>query len=368
MAVLFALWAVISLAQLEFVPWGWRAIDFARQLYGNILLPVAAYLVIAWDTEPRTISRLITSTWVASIGVSMLTVIEHFTGWTLWGDSRWQYVDIGRSVGPLANPAVLGTYLGFVIVSASAYLLWSRENVRRSRLAAVAIAVALPALWFTYTRAPMLAVLVALALLVAPKSEYRFAAAMALVVCLIAVAIFWGSISDSRVVVGRFANTSNAEGRLLLSAWSIELAARRPIAGWGYGGIDAALDYAKGAIATIPVAFARNDTSHNTFLTYLVELGVVGIALYAFAWVPPVVNAARKLSIRTSVDWRRFALLGIIVVFAVNALFIDMRFFSLPVLLGWMGLGGLEALSRQPGAEGRAPGQELPPSQNRHHA
>lgn len=336
--------AALSLALSSLLPTGWTKMDLVRQLYGNVILPVSCFYVAWLGVEKRFAERWLAMLWATSLGVSALTAAERIFGWQLWPYPKWQYVDIGRSVGPLANPAVLGTFLGMVIVSAMAYLIWSRENQSMARLAVVASLAAAPALWFTYARASLLAVLVVVALIAALKSEAR--ATLVLVTVLVVVLLIgaWSTVSSADVVSQRFENVSNGQVRILLAAWSIELAMEKPALGWGYGSFDAAKTFARSSIAEIPTSYASSDTSHNTFLTTAVELGLTGILLMWFAWAPAIWRAGRALVTRACTDWRVFALLGIVMVFWINASFIDMRFFSLPVVLGWTALGALRSV------------------------
>ena len=79
------------------------------------------------------------------------------------------------------------------------------------------------------------------------------------------------------------------------------------------------------------------NTSHDTFLTILVELGLVGVLLYA---TPLVVAFAGILrGARERMDWEVAALVGTVIVYLVSALTFDMRFFSLVPALPWIAAG-----------------------------
>jgi O-antigen ligase len=80
-------------------------------------------------------------------------------------------------------------------------------------------------------------------------------------------------------------------------------------------------------------------TSHNTFLTILVELGLFGLLLFLLPWVT-ILGRAISRALR---DPRERALqLGFaaaVAVYVINALFVDMRFFSFIPALPWIALG-----------------------------
>lgn len=338
---LVVLFAFGSLALGDLLPSGWTKTDMIRQWYGNLVLPIAGYYVMRWGVRATLVQRWFTVIWATSIGISMLTIAERWFGYQLWPYYRWQAVDIGRSVGPLANPAVLGTVLGISIAAAFAYIVWCREGVWQIRLAWISILIAIPALWYTYARASLIAVVVAIALIAAFKSQARYTLIGAVVLSVVLTIATWGLVGESSVVNERFGNVTNAQVRVLLTAWSLELAAQRPVLGWGYGSFDAAKTYAESSIADIPTAFASEDTSHNTLLTVLVELGLLGAVPLLLAILVPVRESVRRLIKGSSRDWRLFAALGGLVVYGINALFIDMRFFSFPALIAWMLLGML---------------------------
>lgn len=344
LAGIFLFWTLGSLLLGDLLPSGWTKTDMVRQWYGNLVLPISGFYVMWWGVREEFVTRWFAAVWTTSIGVSLLTIAERWFGYQLWPYYRWQSVDIGRAVGPLANPAVLGTVLGIGIAAAAAYIVWSRESARLTRLAWACIIVALPALWYTYARASLLAVLVAVALIAAFKSEARFTLTGVVVLSALLVVSFWGSVGQSAVVNERLGNVSNAQVRVLLAAWSLELVSQRPLVGWGYGSFDVAKGYASGAIAEIPTAFAAGDTSHNTLLTFFVELGFLGVIPLILAVMMPLSAGVRRLAHGLSRDWRLFASVGGVGVFTINAAFIDMRFFSFPALIAWMLLGVLSLL------------------------
>lgn len=334
-------YTIYSLSVGDYFPEGWTRIDFVRQIYGNLILPVAGFYVLAWGFRSEFYERWWQCLWLSSLGVSFLAIAEHLTGFQLWGYVRWQSVDIGRSVGPFANPAVLGTYVGIALVSAATYLIWARKSPTSVRLATMCIVLGLPALWFTYARASLIAVGVAVLLVGALKSEFRFALLFASLLGVAVLTASWGLLSETSVVSERIGNVSNGQVRILMALWSLELFLMKPWVGWGYGSFDVVKSQATGSIADIPTSFARYDTSHNTLLTSAVELGVIGVVLTSLTWLPPVVRGVRAAFAGARVEWLPLGAVGVVFVYWVNASFIDMRFFSLPILLAFMALGML---------------------------
>jgi O-antigen ligase len=339
----------LSLAFATLIPIGWTKMDLLRQAYGNIVLPAAAFYVALRGVSRSIVGRYLRVLWAVGAVVGSMAIYEAVTGWNLWQYERWQSVDIGRVVGPLGNPAVLGTLLGVCFVSVLAYVVWA--PARRPEQVVVALTcgmIALAGTWFTYARASLVAVVVAASLVIVLKSKARWATVLVLVIVAVLLVGSWGALSESRVIQDRFGNRSNAEVRLLLAAWSLELARSKPVVGWGYGSFNAAKGRATGTIPDIPTAYAANDTSHNSLLTVLVETGAVGMLLFVVAWLAIGWRFVRSVVIPENRTWYAFALAGGAVVYVVNAMFIDMRFFSLPALLGWWSLGLLGFVLRDP--------------------
>ncbi|HET6319670.1 MAG TPA: O-antigen ligase family protein, partial [Chloroflexota bacterium] len=131
----------------------------------------------------------------------------------------------------------------------------------------------------------------------------------------------------------RLRNDANAVGRYETSLLSLQQFIQRPVFGWGPDTIH----YYSG-----PGGY-RGWVSHNSFLTLIVATGLVGGALYLLP-----VGVAGWRGLRSI--WRptgsgafsSFALAGA-VTYVVNALAIDMKYFSLAHTLFWLCLGALVA-------------------------
>ena len=115
-------------------------------------------------------TRAILVTLMVGAGVQgVLATIKFATGWNVWHTEGWHEVTGGaRAVSTLANPAVLGMFLGAGIVSAVAFLVWGGSDDERRRLRRLSWAVLVvctPGLLFTLTRGPVLATAIAVVLL-----------------------------------------------------------------------------------------------------------------------------------------------------------------------------------------------------------
>jgi O-antigen ligase len=80
-------------------------------------------------------------------------------------------------------------------------------------------------------------------------------------------------------------------------------------------------------------------TSHNTFLTILVELGIVGLALFLIPWAAIVARTIGRASRRPNDRALLVGWLAAVGIYVINASFVDMRFLSLIPALPWIALG-----------------------------
>lgn len=336
--------ALLTIAALSLL---WKAYpdetalpELVRQLYVSLGIGVIIYYVLAYGRlGPHIASRLLRTLVNVGTLIASFAIIEHFSGWNPWGDYGWHALEIPRAAGPFKNPAVLGTFLGTTIVIALAHLLF--RGPHRSQWALLAhLGVAIPALCFTYVRASMVAVILVGGVMVAMRPRVRGPAVMAAGLALMLAAVQWTSITNSAVFHERVADESNIQARVLLGQWSLQLAERAPLTGSGWGSFDEVKAVAELSSDHIPASFGVDNTSHNTFLTVLVELGAPALILLIACWLGAAIGGAR--SVRKSGDltkWPLIATLGVLAIYVVNASSIDMRFFAFVTVLPWLAVG-----------------------------
>jgi len=242
-------------------------------------------------------------------------------------------------VSTLAQPAVLGAFLGTGVVVAIAVLVSNGPASLRT-LSLVTLAATLPALYFTYTRGPILATFAVAMLLIAARPRMRLIAAGVAAVAALVIAASWSEISSSSLYRTRGpGETVNVRTRLVLSEASLHLAAQRPIVGWGYGRFDTVKNSESFNTGTLPSKQLYDYTSHDTYLTILVELGAVGLTLFLLPLTLIAAMTFRALRWTTTSKWFSLSLLGVLGVVALTAFTTDMRFFSFVPALAWIAAG-----------------------------
>jgi O-antigen ligase len=223
-------------------------------------------------------------------------------------------------------------------VIAVAILVWNGPPALR-RLAIATTAVGFPGLYFTLTRMPIIATLAAVLAILMTRLQTRLLAFVVLLVAIVVLAVSWGDITGSTVYRDRITNASNVQARILIQDWSLKLAAERPLLGWGYGSFDRVKNNANFGSGATPLSFGTTNTSHNTYLTILVELGSVGLAIFLIPWLVIPWRAIRGGMHDPRSMWFVLGSVSALFVFVAAANAGDFKFFSFVPAIPWILLG-----------------------------
>ena len=152
----------------------------------------------------------------------------------------------------------------------------------------------------------------------------------------VAILVFaaWGQISSTAVYQKRLAVTETVRTRDEIERVSLTLFRERPIFGWGYNTFDEAK-------LTVPGRDPRFDflTSHDTFLTVVDELGLVGLALLLLPWAVIGWRAISAAWRGQAERWIVGGCVGVVAAYAIGAVTYDARFFPLVTAVPWIALG-----------------------------
>ena len=167
------------------------------------------------------------------------------------------------------DPNVLARYLALAIVGLGAALAWDRG---RAILLAAATAVMLAALALTFSLTSFAALIAGLLVLAALRWHPRWTLA-AVTGALVAGAVFLLAGGAGRSELGPDRGLeAETGGRVNLVSGGLELAAERPVAGWGSG--------AFGAAFLRQIEDAKTTTSHSEPITVAAEQGALGLIVY----------------------------------------------------------------------------------------
>jgi O-antigen ligase len=184
--------------------------------------------------------------------------------------------------------------------------------------------------------------------LVVARSSTRWATILAAALTVIVLVTLWGAIASTGLYQKRLSNASNVQARVIIDKWSFRLAEERPILGWGYGSFDRVKNASHFSAAPLQWADVIRFTSHNTFLTILVESGIVGLLALLVPWYSAAKTAFRASLRPGNERWLMIALLAILGIWVINAGTLDMRFFSFVSAVPWLAVGLMRRMMRLP--------------------
>jgi O-antigen ligase len=330
-----ALYLGYILVRVELIPSQFSGTEASwRGIYAAVGVAVVAYYFAAFGKTSERFPELVARSLLAGgITVASFALVEAATGWNLWHQVVGGNGELRRVVATFTSPAALGTYLGACVVFAAATLIWRGPRSLRP-WSVLLIVISLPALYLTYTRGPILgaAVVVVVMALLANRARWQSLLLLATVAVLIFAA--WSHITSSTIYKERFGVTQTISTREGIQHESVDLFRQKPIFGWGYN----TFDQVKLTLHNIDLHI-KLETSHDTYLTVLVELGVVGLALLVIPWLVISYRVLRASRAHSNEAWIIAACIGTTVSFAIAAFTYDARFFGLTTALPWMALG-----------------------------
>jgi O-antigen ligase len=308
--------------------------------------PIVYYFLTRGPGAAIPVSRVLWTLAAAGVLQALLAVAETSTGWTLWGASGWLVEEEGwRATATLGNPAVLGALLGVCIVLAVAILTWG--GPRRLRpVAWVLLVLCTPALLVTMTRGPIVATTLVVVLLLL-LGQARLVGVAVLIASAVLLFALLPALQKSELYAERVSETRTVDIRVAIQDISLQLAAQKPVLGWGYGSFDQAKNAANFVAEGISAASVFQTTSHNTYLTVLVELGGLG---WLLLMTPFLVVGYRAIKQRAAPAnrWLLAASLGSLGVVFLTGSTLDFRFFSFALMLPFVFLAILRRLTAQP--------------------
>jgi len=331
-----ALYLAYIVVRVQLLPSSFSGSDAVlRSVYSAVGIGIIGYYFAAFArTSGRFPQRVAWSLLWGAIIVAVLALVDAATGWNLWNtDEYGEGTATRRVVSTFTSSGAVGTYIGAGVVFAVAILAW--KGPRSLRLPAILlIGVAVPALFFTYSRGPVLGAVVVAIFLALVANRARVPSVLFFATVAILVFAVWGQISSSAVYQERLGVTETVSTREEIQRVTLDLFREKPVFGWGYNTFDKAK-------LTVPSRDPRFDalSSHNTFLTVLAELGVVGLTLLLLPGIVigyRAVSAARRGHVE---GWVVGACVGVPAAVAIGALTYDIRFFSLVTALPWITLG-----------------------------
>jgi O-antigen ligase len=332
-----------------------------EMLYDRMVVPFCAYwLVRVLAPGERDLKRLL---WVAIFTI----IIQVAIGFVAWFrpqalPSQWLGRAGERTTGSFGNAAVYATTLMFLSLLLFHQAMQSGSAKLRTVLLSV-FSLGLFGVLFTFSRGSWLAgvaVLLGLVLLY-PKATIRLVVLFAMLGFILGNSLLADEVGYA---ARRLAAEDTAQGRVVLLNTGLGMARAKPLFGWGYDNYDSYDDDFKVPVGDIPV---RSDpTSHNTYMTLVIELGLVAFLMYVFPvayWLGASLKAWGRLPQHGFWSRRLLSMLWLVILaHVIVSNFMDMiRFRPFGTTMWWLTLGLIANMvypllrPRGPGDSGDSP-------------
>jgi O-antigen ligase len=268
-------------------------------------------------------------------------------------------IHFGRARGPFGNSVRYGLYVA--TCAFATWVVWKRLTPRW-QIALVPLApLFLAGVFFSYTRSVWLGMAAAtlMAALLTLKGHLRTAAlSLACLVGLLASIVLWDKLIHlERDESGGHAAVS-VSNRAAHAYVSFAMFRDRPLLGFGFGHYpNEKLAYLQDRRTALKLQRLRTRLSHNTVLTLLVELGIIGLSLFMAVIAAWAFCAIRLWRNQNTPPWARqhaVLFLAVMCIYLTQLLFHEVTFRPDTNSLVFILAGTIVGLSTELGCE-RAP-------------
>ncbi len=241
--------------------------------------------------------------------------------------------DLGTHFGRARGPALLSVSLGVYLAIClwATWFLWGCAGRTQRVLLGAALVVMVVGLYYTYTRSTWLGLLAGCAVVAwwrLPRSWRPVFLTGVLGLGLVGTI----AVGEQIVHLGRQdtdgSSSHSVSQRASFAYVSLRMFVDRPLWGCGFGRFyDAKLPYLSDRSQPIELESLRNLDHHNTFLSVLVETGLVGFTLFVallLAWARAACHGVRDSQAPPWVRCQGLFALAVLTTYGVNAMFHDL--------------------------------------------
>lgn len=262
------------------------------------------------------------------------------------GSTRYLGVPGGRASGVVGSPAVYGGVLGLGLLTSLCCLVHARKTPTKLLLGGVALLLAYGVL-VSYTRSAWISV--SIAMLFAPfyfKGLWKVTMPVAVIAAFV-IAFTWDGLQQNEIVQNRVTESDNVTGRIERFTWSWERFLERPVLGRGSGALNELMrrEFPVGGFAT----------SHNTYMTMLVDNGVLAFACF---WAVVLGWMAKAIFVLRSKPHDQFeqsavaAMVGFLAIWLLCGMSLELSYFTYYTTLFWTAGAIIERLNEEIAAGG----------------
>ncbi|MFP4393680.1 MAG: O-antigen ligase family protein [Anaerolineales bacterium] len=316
---------------------------YLYELYDRMFVSFAAYwLVRVLRPGAEDMRRLVLPMFLVCVGEIVLGFWGRYAPQTL--PPIWDIARMGtRMSGTFTNPTPYAYTLIVCMVFIFHEAMHRQSDIVRWLLI-LTFCLGLFCIFLTFTRGCWLAsapVLLGL-LILYPKTM-----SLLLITTIVAAGILSGTILADEVAFAlkRLGVQDTVDSRIVLANAGREMFYAKPLWGWGFGNYDRYdWKFMVRVGSAAPTDWDINKgTSHNTYLTILAEMGLVGFFLQFFAvlwWLRLTIKVLPRLPREGFWSWRLLVLLWLSIIFYLIATQVmDARFFWHAIGTWWFSLG-----------------------------
>ncbi|MCQ3975049.1 MAG: hypothetical protein DPW09_16540 [Anaerolineae bacterium] len=302
----------------------------------------AYWLIRLAGLNGRELKRLVPFMFILCWAECVIGLLAWFAPQTL--PEIWIFPQQGsRTTGTLGNPAAYSSTLMFLMLFLLHYAVHQKNRFIYG-LTLVTFGLGLACIFFSFSRGSWLAAtLTVVALLwLYPKPTATLLALALPFMLVLSVTVLSGEVAYA---YKRMNTEDTLDSRRVLAHAGEQMFLAKPLFGWGYYSYDLHdWKFMEPVDGAAPTKWdIKQGTSHNTYITILAEIGVIGfffLFLPVLYWLYFSVKAWPRLP--TTGYWSRKLLVIMWLVIGYQIIvsqFMDMRFFIFPLTVQWIVLG-----------------------------
>ena len=312
-----------------------------KAVFFYIPFALLTLVVMAWWPRARALEVIAWTTAVGGAAVAALAIIQYATTSIFWNHRQEQANAYGRFFRVNAifyDPNILGRFLVLGVLGALAYAFWKRTRANLWAMGALA-SLNMAGMTVTFSRSSCLQLMVGIALLAARAFRPRRVLAVGLCVALLGgIGAVVASQNVRRVVTDSAYRSHVSEGRFGLIKGGLKIWREEPIRGVGLGSFET---YFEKQLTPSERRKVRVVISHNTPITVLSELGIVGFGFFAVLAAWTGIWLRRRSRDRGADGWAAWTACAMLAGVFVHSLFYS-GFFEDPYV--WVLAAGAVAL------------------------
>ena len=256
------------------------------------------------------------------------------------GSTRFLDVPRGRAAGVVASPSVFGGIMGLGLLTSVGWMVHTRKYFLKMSLGSLAVLLGY-GVFVSFTRSVWISVFVAFFLAqFCFKDLWRIAIPM-IIAGGIALLLIWSTLQENEIMQDRVLDEQNVVGRVDRFIWSWTKFIERPIIGRGPEALNQLMRdhyYAEDGF----------DTSHNTYMSMLVDYGIfvfLSFCVTALGWLKKAWAAVHRFG-RNRVEQSFIAAMaGFVVIQLLCGMSLELSYFTFYQALFWIAGAVIERLS-----------------------